>query len=209
MKVFLITLICLLLASVIAWVRLPGADPYHRTPLVWVSDNNPARQDHIAKFNELNPDLLLSLDPADSNSMEKVIVQTYGGVGPDLFDCYGAYQLSAFVRADVPWDVTEELAKAGIDVKSECWPAIIPLATYNGRIYGFPANASSDALFYNKDVFDRMHIPYPKGPMTWQEFLPLAQQMTIRDADGRIQQYGFSFDASLWKDLLVQWGGRV
>src|ERR1700760_4826715 len=41
MRVFVITFICLLVASAIAWGLMPGADRQHRTQLVWVSDDNP------------------------------------------------------------------------------------------------------------------------------------------------------------------------
>lgn len=209
MKAFGITFVCLIIASVFAWWLMPGRDPLHRTHLVWVSDDNPARRDHIVKFNELNPDCLLSLDPALTDSMEKVIVQATGGVGPDLFDCYAAFQLAAYVQADVAWDVTDQLARAHIDLTKECWPALLPLAVYHGRVYGFPANAATDALYFNKDIFDRMHVPYPKGPMTWEQFIPLAQKLTIRGDDGRVIQYGFSFDFGQWRDFLVQWGGHI
>jgi ABC-type glycerol-3-phosphate transport system substrate-binding protein len=141
--------------------------------------------------------------------MEKVIVQSTGGVGPDFFDCYGNYQLASFVQADVAWDVTDELSKAGIDVRKECWPAIIPTAVYQGRVYGFPANVACDVLFFNKDIFDRMGIPYPNGPMTWEQFIPLAQKLTIKDSDGRVEQYGFSFDFNRWRDFLPQFGAKL
>ena len=209
MKIFLALLASLVGASVIAWAMLPGPDPKGRTKLVWVSDDNPSRQEVIQLFNRLNPDCLLKLDPVYKSGMEKVIVQSTAGVGPDLFDCYGDYQLRAFVEADVAWDVTDELAKAGIDVQKECWPAIVPTAVYNGRVYGFPANVASDVLFFNKDIFDRMGIAYPKGPMTWDEFIPLAQKLTIKDAQGQITQYGFSFDYNRWQDFLPEWGAKI
>ena len=209
MKIFIVIFGCLLVASVVAWSIRPGPDPKGRTRLVWVSDDNPARQDVIRLFDRLNPDCDLSLDPVYQAGMEKVIVQATAGVGPDLFDCYGNYQLASFVQADVAWDITDELKKVGIDVQKECWPAIVPIAVLNGRAYGFPANVASDVLFFNKDIFDRMRIPYPKGPMTWDEFIPLAQKLTTKDEQGHITQYGFSFDFNRWKDFLPQFGAKI
>jgi multiple sugar transport system substrate-binding protein len=45
--------------------------------------------------------------------------------------------------------------------------------------------------------------------MTWDEFIPLAQKLTIRAADGHVIQYGFSFDYMQWKEFLPQWGAHV
>jgi multiple sugar transport system substrate-binding protein len=207
MRTFLIILVALLLASVVAWAIRPRPAP-GKMPLVWVSDDNPARRDHIKQFNRLHPEFDLRLDP-DNAGPEKTIVQSTGGVGPDLFDCYGPFQLASFVRAGIAWDVTDQLRTANINVGQECWPAIVPHVIYEGRTYGFPANTAVDVLFFNKDIFDRMGVPYPKGPMTWEEFIPLAQRMTVRDESGRVKQWGVYYDEWLWKYFIVQWGGRL
>jgi len=208
MKPFAVIFLFLLAASGVAW-RLQPASHSGKTPLVWVSDDNPARRDHIALFNKLHPDLELRLDP-DNGGMEKVIVQSLGGVGPDIFDCYGPQQLAAYVKADIAWDVTDELKKAGVDVRRDTWAPTLPLALYKGRVYGFPANVACDALWFNKDVFDAEHIAYPKSrSWTWQEFLPLAERLTVRDKSGRVKRFGFSFDSWMWKFFLYEWGARI
>lgn len=209
MKVFALIFVFLLAATAVAWWIQPPAQSGGKTPLIWVSDDNPGRRAHIQLFNQLHPELELRLDP-DNGGMEKVIVQSVGGVGPDLFDCYGPAQLASYVKADIAWDVTDELSRAGVNVRREVWSAVLPYVVYNGRIYGFPANVSADALWFNKDIFDREGIPYPNGkPWTWQQFLPLAQRLTVRDGQGHVKRFGFSFDSWMWKFFLLQWGGSV
>ncbi|NCO43036.1 MAG: hypothetical protein AUJ96_29095 [Armatimonadetes bacterium CG2_30_66_41] len=209
MRVFGALLLVLVGASLIAWKIQPAPAPPGITPLIWVSDDNPARRAHIEQFNRLNPDLQIRLDP-DNGGMEKVIVQSLAGVGPDLFDCYGAAQLAAYVKAGIAWDVTEELRKDGVDIQHDVWGATLPYVLYEGRTYGFPANTAVDVLWFNKDVFDKLGLPYLENrPRTWEAFLPLAKKLTRRDADGRIQHFGLSFDPWAWKFFLYQWGGRV
>jgi multiple sugar transport system substrate-binding protein len=211
MRIFGLLLLLLLVLTAVAWSIRPREQP-GKTPLVWVSDDNPVRQAHIRLFNALHPECDLRLDPtgSDEEIMPKVIVQCSAGVGPDLYECYAPSQLQSYVKSGIALDITDELAKRGIDVKSEVWECALPLVQFNGRIYGFPANVATDALFFNKDVFDRMGEPYPTShPWTWDEFLPLAQRMTVRDAEGRIKQYGFSFDPGMYKTFLEQWGARI
>jgi multiple sugar transport system substrate-binding protein len=60
----------------------------------------------------------------------------------------------------------------------------------NGGIYGLPVTTSSAALFYNKDLFDKFGVSYPKDGMNWDELYELAQKMTRNDGG---QQYkGFT-----------------
>ncbi len=196
----------LVLLSVVAW-RIQPTPPAGKRPLVWVSDDNPARRGQIALFNRLHPRYDLRLDP--SGGMEKVILQCLAGVGPDLFDCYNPSELDAYVRSGVAWDLTEELEQRGIDTTTDVWPAIQPVGTRHGRVYGFPANIAVDALWFHKDLFAQAGVPYPKGPWTWQEFLPLAKRMTVRDRRGRIMQFGLLYDWWQWPQFISQWGGHL
>jgi len=198
----------LVMLSMVAWGIKPRPALDGRIPLTWVSDDNPARREQIAVFNELHPRYYLHLDPTNSG-MEKVIVQTIGGVGPDLFDCYDGFQLSAYVKSGIAWDVTDELAAAGIDVRKDVWEAGAPNMIYEGRVYGFLTNASANAIWINKDIFDQYGIPYPKGPWTWEQFIPLAQRLTVRDESGRVKHFGLLLDWWNWQQFLLQWGGRV
>ena len=74
------TFMALGLLSVAAWRMQPEALAKGTTPLVWVSDDNPARRGRIALFNRLYPQYQLRLD-FDNGGMEKVIVQSLAGAG--------------------------------------------------------------------------------------------------------------------------------
>ena len=91
---FLITFIALVLLSLIARLTQPKPIAPTKTQLVWTSDDNPFRRAQLAPFNDLYPQYHLELDPGNVE-LEKVIVQSLAGVGPDLFDCYSGFALTA------------------------------------------------------------------------------------------------------------------
>jgi multiple sugar transport system substrate-binding protein len=183
----------LLLLSVVVWKLQPPISIAGKTKLIRVSDNNPLRQAQIDLFNKLNPTLDLQLDPSD-NGVDKVIVQSMGGVGPDLFDCFSPLQLSAYVQSDIAMDLTGELKKRGIDITKDCFPGMLTTCIYQGRVYGVPTNIAADGIWLHKDLLAAAGIPVHKGPWTWAEFIPLAQKLTKRDATGKPLCYGFYFD---------------
>ncbi|TMV47366.1 extracellular solute-binding protein [Paenibacillus mesophilus] len=59
----------------------------------------------------------------------------------------------------------------------------------NGGIYGLPVNTNTVALFYNKDIFDKFGVPYPKEGMTWDDMYDLAKKLSRQD--GGVQYRGF------------------
>ncbi|MFC4306302.1 extracellular solute-binding protein [Cohnella boryungensis] len=46
----------------------------------------------------------------------------------------------------------------------------------SGRLYGLSNAYNSQALYYNKDLFDRAGVAYPRDGMNWEEVLQLAQR---------------------------------
>ena len=173
---FLALLILVLAAlSVVAAVWKPEATKTGKTPLVWVSDNNPARAAQIAAFNEEHPDLALRLDYGNSGA-QKIILQSASGVGPDLFD-FGEEQMESYVEAGILWDVTAAAGKMGFSAQEAGWPGGVKTYVYEGKQYGFPCNTGCSTLIYNKNVFDFFGIPYPKDQMTWEEFFELAKRV--------------------------------
>lgn len=164
--------------TVVAMIWRPRTSPDGRTPLVWVTDNNPARSEQIENFNRANPDLALGLDYGNAG-LQKIILQCSSGVGPDIFD-YGDDQLQALAEAGVVWDVTSAAQEMGFSAASDTWPAAAPLLSYDGRQYGYPCNLDVYLLIYNKNVFDDFGVPYPSGLMTMDEFFAMAERVNSR-----------------------------
>lgn len=51
----------------------------------------------------------------------------------------------------------------------------------NGQMYFLPFNVFEFALHYNKDVFNRFGVPFPKDHMTWDDVIALAGKMNRQD----------------------------
>lgn len=163
----------------------PEAPPIE---LIWCSDDNPVRREQIRLFNRYHPDYRLRLDPHNAG-MDKIIVQSLAGVGPDLFDCYSGYQLSAYVRAGVALDLTDALEKSNLS-SDEIWPSLHPLILHEDRVYGAINNAGAQAVWYNKRIFDETGLPYPAGDWTWDDCIDICRALTVRNARGQITRYG-------------------
>ncbi|HEY3330816.1 MAG TPA: extracellular solute-binding protein [Capsulimonadaceae bacterium] len=207
-QLFAVIFVVLVLLSGVAKMLQPHVGATGKIDLVWTSDDNPARRDQIKLFNDLNPKYDCVLDPGNSQ-LQKVVVQSLAGVGPDLIDCYSPAQLASYVNSGIAWDVTDAMKARGIEVQKEVWSIGTASSMKDGRVYGFPTNVSVNALWLNKDIFAKEGIPLPKGPWTWDEFIPLAKKLTKRDAQGTITQYGMLLDWYQWTQFVHQWGGHI
>ncbi len=199
-------LVLLSLSGVAARLRPRPADP-RKTPIVWASDDNPARRDQIDLYNRRHPDQTLSLDP-NNTGLEKVVVQSIAGVGPDCFDA-GEGALSVLIDAGIVEDITDDLARRGIVIPRDTWPAVQSIVLRDGRAYGVPTNAAADAIFINKKLFAASGEPIPRTPWTWDELIPVAKRLTLRGPDGKAKRFGLLVDFRQWAGFVIQWGGSV
>ena len=78
---------------------------------------------------------------------------------------------------------------------------------WRGQLMCIPQNISSLVVYYNRALFDEAGLPYPEDDWSWDEFLSLAQALTLdTDGDGEIDQYGLGTEASVFRLAPFVWG---
>lgn len=93
------------------------------------------------------------------------------------------------------YDLTQLMKKHQVDM-NRFEPAVFQALGDQGKLYGFPLHDGGLVLYYNKDIFDKFGVAYPKNGMTWDEAIELGKRMTRYDG----QQYiglGVSVDHML------------
>ncbi len=156
----------------------------------------------------------------------KVAVQPWGtywqqlqtrivaGNAPDVFAVNGGW-LQVFASKGVLYDVTDFIYKdpeTKALIEGELFPEAVKTFEYEGRIYGLPRDFNTYVVFYNKTLFDKYGIPYPKVNWDWKDFLEIAKKLT-RDVngDGKIDTWGTVVDTrpDVWMAFVWQNGGEV
>ncbi|WP_240420416.1 ABC transporter substrate-binding protein [Paenibacillus periandrae] len=54
----------------------------------------------------------------------------------------------------------------------------------DGKLYGLAPDYEMNALYYNKDLFDKYGVPYPKSGMSWEETMQLAARFPANGQGG-------------------------
>ncbi|MEV0385876.1 extracellular solute-binding protein [Nonomuraea sp. NPDC050643] len=76
-------------------------------------------------------------------------------------------------------DLTPSLQQAGIDLGTLNKAAVeLVRSRSDGGIYGVPIFIDEHVLLYNKKIFDRFRVRYPKAGTTYDEAYKLAKQLT-------------------------------
>lgn len=96
------------------------------------------------------------------------------------------------LSTDLGFDLTDLAKKYNYDLSQFSPTALDGIKNTNekGQLLGLPKNNLKPAvLFYNKDLFDKFGVPYPKDGMTWDQTYELAKKMTRMENGDQINGF--------------------
>ncbi len=106
-------------------------------------------------------------------------------------------------RYNLEYDMTELIKKYNFDT-GKINPAMLQQSVIasDGKLYSLPYSSAEWVLVYNKDIFDKFGVEYPKPGLTWDEAYELAKKLTRQEGD--ITYKGFQVNPShymMWNQL--------
>ena len=105
-------------------------------------------------------------------------------------------------------DLNPLLAKDADLKATDYFPAMIDRFSKDGQLLVLPRDIAPIAcIYYNKDLFDKAKLAYPKDDWTWDDLREKALKLTQRDKDGSAKQLGFADDWNLADAWIVSGGG--
>ncbi|WP_284638252.1 ABC transporter substrate-binding protein [Paenibacillus silviterrae] len=149
---------------------------------------------------------------------------------PDIYASYPGPMGNALAEYKMLYNIEPLIKKYRFDTGRFSDEALQTLKIAGGQDFlpGLPAYTNTFALFYNKDIFDKFGVPYPKDGMFWDEVAELAKKFNrmengamyrgvFPDGIGRIQQQlsipfaDFTANKSLvnteqWREAFQIWG---
>jgi multiple sugar transport system substrate-binding protein len=183
--------------------------------MVWGSPNEKkAVEDYSKMYMELNPNVTIEvIHVPNDNYSTKVATMVAGNDAPDIayMSESQAYELAQQGKLV---DIFQFL-KTDPDFKLEDYAPNVFYEYEPGKALGRRIGIGAMGMYYNTEVFEKAGLPpLPRDPdqtLTWDEFVKLAQTLTI-DQNGKnaldpafdpnnIKQYGFMFE-TWWANYL-------
>ncbi len=177
--------------------------------IAWGDDTEvEARAQTIAMFEEANPGIKVDFLHTPADYMTKLQTMLAGGDYPDVI-YLGNGDAPAFVVRGQLLPLDSYIQRDNLDV-SDVFPANLALYNVGGVQYGFPADAPSQQLFYNKSRFAAAGIEPPSSDWTdetwtWDAFLEKAKALT--DAENNLYAFQVKSGFRFWWVWVTANGG--
>jgi len=137
----------------------------------------------------------------------KLMTRIAGGVAPDVVYIHPTW-IIPFAQKNAVLDLTPFLKKDKEVRLDNYYPITVEPYRYQGKQYGLPTDLGVHVIYYNKSLFDKDKIPYPKDGWNWNDYLRIARTLTKDfNKDGRIDQFGTSGYGAF--DAIWQAGGEI
>ena len=177
---------------------------YNATPGV----DEQVHLDLVTTYNKLYPDVAVEKIrvPDDAELTRKLLAMLAAHDLPDLF--WNRQRTAPpFIDRGVLLDLSPLIATDKIDVK-DFWPSAIQTYGRGGKLYGLPNSSSSNAYYFNADLFKAAGVALPtetakKGPWNWDAVRAIATQLT--KGDGPAKQFGFNQVTSIYAVDMYIW----
>lgn len=154
----------------------------------------------LKDFEKANPDLKIEFMHIPQNYFQKIHLLFASNTTPDVIFINNLY-LPVYANAGV----LEDLSNIEIN-RGDYYEKALQALSWKGKLYAVPRDVSNLVIYYNKEIFDRMNVPYPKDGWTFDEFLAAAEKLTNSQ-----DVFGISFEEDLlfYLPYLMSEGGGV
>jgi multiple sugar transport system substrate-binding protein len=151
---------------------------------------------------------VLGYDPATYDQV--LLTDISAGTLPDIFVSADVFT-EPFFEAGLTQDLRPLAEETGFDLDAFD-DNFLALAEHEGMVGFLPRAADVVVTYYNRRLFDEAGVPYPSSDWTYEDMLNAAEQLTVRDADGTITQYGATAGYTWWAywvPMVVAEGGQI
>lgn len=81
--------------------------------------------------------------------------------------------------------------------------ALYAVTGVDGQLWGVPHAMNSIAILYNKDIFDKYNVEYPKEDWTWADMMEMAKKLTVdENGDGKTDIFGIHYGSNITQGWL-------
>ncbi|MDE2418135.1 MAG: ABC transporter substrate-binding protein [Burkholderiales bacterium] len=163
-------------------------------------------QDLATDFTRENPDI--KVNPIYAGSYQDTIVKAltaHKSGTPPVTSVLLSTDMFTLIDEDaiVPID---NFVKTSDDKKwlSSFYKAFMLNSQTGGKTWGIPFQRSTIVLYYNKELFKAAGLDPNTAPATWAEMADWAKKLTVKDATGKVTQYGVQIPSSGFPYWLFQ-----
>ena len=137
---------------------------------VWDSDQEPVMKQMAEAYSKENPNVTVKTQLTTWNEYwTKLEASATGGSAPDIITM-NVLHVEEYADAGILMDLTDAEKESDLKVHDNFPAPLVDGYTVEGKLYGIPKDFDTNAVFYNKEIFDQAGVAYPTDDWTFEDF---------------------------------------
>ncbi len=165
---------------------------------IWDEKQRPTMEalaDAYEKENE-NVSVKIQLTPYKGGEYwTKLEASATGGTAPDVF-WINVLHAESYNEGGILLDLTE--AAKDLDVETNFPEALVNAYTLDDKLIAVPKDFDTNALWYNKEIFDKAGVAYPTDDWTFEDLVATAQKLKDAGLDNGVYPFACPVDFQTW-----------
>lgn len=153
-------------------------------------------EQNYREFEAANPGVRIVTENMPIDYVPKMMMSKIAGVTPDI-TALDASSAALFVKNGILQDLTPFLEKDKDLKKSDFFENTLKAGETDGKLFAIPRDFTPMVMYYNKDIFDKANVPYPRNGWSFDDFKQTAKKLSANGKSG--------FVLTTWMPGWVMW----
>ena len=167
----------------------------------------------VGEFEKVEPDVDVRLIEASDRTdlITRLSTSIAGGSPPDVFLINYRF-FGQFASRGAIEPIAGRLEESDAFEERDFYPQALEAFRFGGELTCLPQNISSLVVYYNRDLFRKAGVAFPRAGWAWHDMVEKAIALTRdEDGDGNPDQYGLGVEPTLIRIAPFVWsnGGEL
>ena len=165
---------------------------------IWDEKQRPMMESLVEAYEKEHPDVTVEVQLTPYKGGEywtKLEAAATGGKAPDVF-WLNVLHTDSYVDGGILADLTDAIAKS--DIKDNFPESLVNNYVRDGKNYAVPKDFDTNALWYNKEIFDKAGVSYPTNDMTYEDLVAKAEELKKAGLPDGVYPFACPVDFQTW-----------
>lgn len=167
---------------------------------IWDENQRPAMESLVEAYEKANSDVTIDIQLTPYKGGEywtKLEAAATGGTAPDVF-WINVLHLDDYEEGGILADLTEAVADSDLDIDANFPESLVTAYTREDKLYAIPKDFDTNALWYNKEMFDKAGVAYPTDDWTYDDLLKACEDLQAAGLGDGVYPFVCPIDFQTW-----------
>lgn len=167
---------------------------------IWDENQRPTMEALAAAYEKENTNVKINIQLTPYKGGEywtKLEAAATGGSAPDVF-WLNVLHAEDYNDGQILLDLTKYVEESDLNLEENFPEALINSYTFDGSLVAIPKDFDTNALWYNKELFDKAGVDYPTDDWTYEDLVAACKELQEAGLGDGIYPFACPIDFQTW-----------